>query len=61
MLKDKKTFFERLAGTITVEDEDDETTEVEYDDGSTRKRLQKNLAHRQELYQLEPKDLVHHV
>lgn len=32
MLKDKKTFFERLAGTITVEDEDDETTEIEYED-----------------------------
>lgn len=32
MLKDKKTFFERLAGTITVEDEDDETTEIEYEE-----------------------------
>ncbi len=32
MLKDKKTFFERLAGTITVEDEDDEPTVVEYDE-----------------------------
>jgi len=32
MLKDKKTFFERLAGTITVEDQDDEETDIDYSD-----------------------------
>jgi HSP20 family protein len=44
MLKDKKTFFERLAGTITVEDEDDETTEVEYDDEEYEEEAPKKSA-----------------
>mgnify|MGYP000340686217 CR=1 FL=1 len=32
MLKDKKTFFERLAGSITVEDDDDEVVDINNED-----------------------------
>lgn len=32
MLKDKKTFFERLAGSITVEDDDEDIIDINSDD-----------------------------